>query len=157
MSLWIQLIFSMLAMIQYVLVRPTSCSISLTFKCQSTVIVHVRPWQYLQGPYEIGSVHPSYLASVWVFSWTWIIRSLWILSWCQKPSWIYTWQPDFLDKHLPPKLRKWTKNRSKKGFLNLKKNLVINFSLNLFYNENFYYLLCSCTNPIFGKDLIPEI
>ena len=25
--------------------------------------------------------------------------------------------------------------------------------LNLFYNEHFYYLLCSCTNPIFGKIL----
>ena len=32
--------------------------------------------------------------------------------------------PDFLEKLLPPKLVKWTK---KKGFLNLKKNLVKNF------------------------------
>ena len=29
--------------------------------------------------------------------------------------------------------------------------------MNLYYNENFYYLLCSCTNPIFGKDLVPEM
>ena len=28
---------------------------------------------------------------------------------------------------------------------------------NLFYNENLYYLLCSCTNPIFGEILVPEI
>ena len=27
----------------------------------------------------------------------------------------------------------------------------------LFYNENLYYLLCSCTNPTFGKNLVPEI
>ena len=25
------------------------------------------------------------------------------------------------------------------------------------YNENLYYLLCSCTNPIFMKIFIPEI
>ena len=29
--------------------------------------------------------------------------------------------------------------------------------LNLFYNENQYYLLCSCTNSIFGKNLVPEM
>ena len=27
------------------------------------------------------------------------------------------------------------------------------FSLNMFYNENLYYMLCSCTNPILGKIL----
>ena len=37
----------------------------------------------------------------------------------------------------------------KQGFLNLSKDLVFNFLLNLFYNENLYYLLCSSTNPIF--------
>ena len=37
-------------------------------------------------------------------------------------------EPDFLGKlFLPPKLGKWTKNRPKKGFWNLKTNLVINF------------------------------
>ena len=49
---------------------------------------------------------------------------------------------------------KLAKNR---GFFNLKKNFVINFHWILFYNENLYYLLCSCTNPIFGKNLVPEI
>ena len=29
--------------------------------------------------------------------------------------------------------------------------------LNLLYNENLYYLLCSCTDPIFGKISGPEI
>ena len=29
--------------------------------------------------------------------------------------------------------------------------------MNLFCNENLYYLLCSCTNPIFGKLFVPEI
>ena len=27
----------------------------------------------------------------------------------------------------------------------------------MFYNGNLYYLLCSSTNPIFGKILVPEI
>ena len=27
----------------------------------------------------------------------------------------------------------------------------------MFYNENLYYLLCSCANSVFGKNLVPEI
>ena len=27
----------------------------------------------------------------------------------------------------------------------------------MFYNENLYHMLCSCTNLIFGKNLVPEI
>ena len=42
----------------------------------------------------------------------------------------------------------------KQGFLNILKK---NYLLNLLYNENVYYLLCSWTNPIFGKILVPEI
>ena len=42
-------------------------------------------------------------------------------------------------------------------FLNLLENLVISFFLNLVYKESLYYLLYSCTNPILGKNLIPEI
>ena len=49
--------------------------------------------------------------------------------------------------------QKWAKNR----FLNLLENLVINFFLNLGYNESLYYLLYSCTNSIFGKNLFPEM
>ena len=48
-------------------------------------------------------------------------------------------------------LQYWENGRKmgqKQGFLNLLKNVVINFVLNLFYNENLYYLLCSCTNLI---------
>ena len=40
----------------------------------------------------------------------------------------------------------------------LKKSLLKKiFLLNLFFNENLYYLLCSYTNPIFGKFFVPEI
>ena len=31
------------------------------------------------------------------------------------------------------------------------------FFLDLVYNESLYYLLYSCTNPIFGKSLVPKI
>ena len=55
---------------------------------------------------------------------------------------------DFLQKfYLPHKVAKLTKNMV--GFLNLLKNL--------FYNKDLCYLLCSYTNPIFGKPLVPEI
>ena len=64
-------------------------------------------------------------------------------------------EPDFLGKFfLPQKLGKWAK---KQDFFNLLGNLVIDFLLNLICNENLYYLLCSCTNPIFGKMFVPEI
>ena len=63
--------------------------------------------------------------------------------------------PDFLGKYfLPHKIgeigQKW-------GFLNLKKNFVINFSLNLLCNENLFNLLRSCTNLLFGKNIVSEI
>ena len=53
--------------------------------------------------------------------------------------------------------KKLPQNEPKQGFLNLLKNLVIIFFLNLVYNESLYYLLYSCTNSIFGKYLVPEI
>ena len=49
------------------------------------------------------------------------------------------------------KLGKWTKNRPKTRFFEFIKKFGNWFRLNLFYNENLYYLLCSYTNPIFGK------
>ena len=52
---------------------------------------------------------------------------------------------------LPPKLGKWTRNRPKARFLEFIKTFGHSFLMNLIYNENLYYLLCFCTNPIFGK------
>ena len=48
---------------------------------------------------------------------------------------------------------KWVKNR----VFELVKYLVINFFLNLVYNENLFHLLNSCRNPISGKYLVLEI
>ena len=66
-------------------------------------------------------------------------------------------ESDFLEKDFC--LQNWEnglKMGQKQGFSNLLKNLVINFYY-LFYNENLYYLLCSCTNPIFWKIFVFEI
>ena len=45
----------------------------------------LNPWRYPEGSCEIGSVHLYLLTPVWVFSWNWIIKFLWILAWRQKP------------------------------------------------------------------------
>ena len=69
--------------------------------------------------------------------------------------------PDFSTKKKPKKnqtkLGKSTKNGPKTGFFEFKENFCHLFLLNLFYNENLYYLLCFCTNLIFGKILVSEI
>ena len=48
----------------------------------------------------------------------------------------------FFDPKIGKMDHEWAKN----------KILVI-----IFYHENLYYLLCSCTNPIFEKMFVPEI
>ena len=45
----------------------------------------------------------------------------------------------------------------KKVLLDLLKNLVSKFFLNLSYNESLFYLLYHCANPILGENLFPEI
>ena len=48
-------------------------------------------------------------------------------------------------------------NGPKLGLKQVFFNLLENWFINLTYNENLYYLLCFCTNPIFGKIFVPEI
>ena len=55
------------------------------------------------------------------------------------------------------KLGKWAKNGPKTGFFQFIRKFAHYILLNLIYNENVYYLLCSCTNAIFGKIFGPEI
>ena len=45
----------------------------------------------------------------------------------------------------------------KMGFFEFIGKLSYQFFLNLVYKESLYYLLYSCTNPIFGESLVPEI
>ena len=66
-------------------------------------------------------------------------------------------EKDFLKKiFLHRKWGKWTKNGQQIGFFKFIGKFS-HFLLNLVYNERLYYLLYSCTNPIFGKNLVPEI
>ena len=58
---------------------------------------------------------------------------------------------------LTAKFEKWTKSEPKTGFFEFFEKFDHKFLLNLSYNENLYYLLCSCINPIFGEIFIPEI
>ena len=58
---------------------------------------------------------------------------------------------------LPQKLGKWTKIGQKQGFFEFIEKFGHQFLLNLFYNENLYYMLCSFTNAIFGKRFVTKI
>ena len=72
----------------------------------------------------------------------------------RNPSEVVRGNAGFFQKK---KKGKSTKNGPKTGFFEFKENFCHLFLLNLFYNENLYYLLCFCTNPIFGKILVSEI
>ena len=103
--------------------------LEVTLKCQSTVVVLVVPLAAAgRGSYEIGSVHPS--------------------SWCLL-GWGFFGKVFLFPKNCG--------NGPKIGFFVLKEKFGHKFSLNLFYNESLYYLLCSCTNPLFGKSVVPEM
>ena len=58
---------------------------------------------------------------------------------------------------LAPKSGKWTKNCPKTEFFEFIEKKIYCILLNLFYNENLYYLLSSCMDPIFEKNFVPEI
>ena len=64
---------------------------------------------------------------------------------CDK-AW-FSWKK----KNLLQKLSKWTKNVPKTGFFEFIEKFGQSFLLSLFCNEDLFYLLCSCTNPLFGK------
>ena len=101
------------------------------------------------GPRVCSSFCPSVLPSLRSFSWNCTISFflIWNRAWQSR---IY-WKKKFVQKNW----ENWPKTGQKQRFLNLLKNLVISFFLfNLFYNEN---LLCSRTNPIFGKIFVPYI
>ena len=59
---------------------------------------------------------------------------------------IWVREPDFLGKNFF--LQYWEKEPKMGHFFNL---------LDLICNENLNYLLCFCTNPMFGKIDVPEI
>ena len=78
-----------------------------------------------------------------------------VLETCMK---LYVAELDFLGKNfLPQKLEKWTKNGPETvffEFIEKSRSLIL---LNLFSCENSFYLLCSCTNPIFAKIVVLKV
>ena len=69
MSVWIDLIFCMLTLMQYFLNRQTLHSIVLIFKYQSTAVVFIRSLA-VSGSIQWNRVCPSFRPAVWVFSWS---------------------------------------------------------------------------------------
>ena len=66
-------------------------------------------------------------------------------------------EPDFLGKFFfDQKLGERAQNGPKTGFFQFIGKFGHYFLLNLIVNGNLCYLLCSSTNPIFGKIFVPE-
>ena len=110
--------------------------------------------QWPEGSYEIASVCPSVSPSVLLGHLLGIV-SLFFLNFgmvLETSMAFCVTKPDFLEKkNLLQKLSKWTKNVPKTGFFEFIEKFGQSFLLSLFCNEDLFYLLCSCTNPIFGK------
>ena len=67
-------------------------------------------------------------------------------------------EPDIPGKiFCPQNWENGLKMGQKQGFFQFIGKFSHYFLLNFICNENLYYLLCSCTNPIFGKILVHEI
>ena len=138
MSLWIELTFCMLTVMQRFFIRPTLYCISLTFKCQSTAVVLVGLLA-VAGMVLGNNVCPSFCPAVFlgVFE-TGLLRFSEFWHGGKNPQVVCDNQSFSKNFNFPKKNEEMCQ---KKGFLNL----------------YLYCLLCSCTNPMFGKNLIPEI
>ena len=87
-------------------------TLSLTFKCQSTAVVLVRPL-VVAGRILWNKVSFSFPADICLgVVLNWIIRFLWIFPWCQKPMKLYM-TARFFGKtfFLPKKVGEQSKNR----------------------------------------------
>ena len=72
-------------------------------------------------------------------------------------KWLYLKNDFFLHIYIHKYYRSAPKIGEKLGFLIFLKKLVVNFHWICSIMKIFYYLLCSNTNPIFGKNFDPEI
>ena len=64
---------------------------------------------------------------------------------------------NFLEMFFHPQNWENRPNSPKTGFFQVIEKLGPKYLLNLFYNENLYYLLCPCKNPVLGKIFVPDI
>ena len=113
----------------------------------------LNPWWYPEWSYEIESLHPSVLPSIWDFSWNWTISFfLNFVMVVETHFRLCVTEPHFLEK-LSPKIEEMAQ---KIGFFEFKEKFGHWVLVNMFYNENLY-CCAPCTNPIFGENLVPEI
>ena len=107
------------------------------------------------------SALPSFCPSVLPyrsFYWDWLTSSFLNSAWCQEPCVVECDRARFFEKNLVAQKRgKMGKKWPKIGLFKFIRKFSPQFFWNLVYNESLYYLLYSCTNPIFGKNLVPEI
>ena len=100
----------------------------------------------LEGSHELGSVCPS----VQKFSWDWLIRFF-----SETQHGVRGPCGVVLDNRSFQKRKFCLQNGTKIGLFEFFGKLSHYFFLNLVYKEIFYYLLCSCINPILRKNLVP--
>ena len=135
------------------MIRQTSLFLSLTFTSQSTAVVLFSPllvagrilWNRVCLSFPPDICQSVFLELDHEISLNFAMVLETLMKLCTTAR--FFGRTFFLQK-----LGKWAKNR----FFSIWKNCS-QFLLNLFYNENVCYLLCSCTNPIFGKNLVPEV
>ena len=113
------------------------------------LLLDPQPWP--KGSYELGSALLSFHLSVFLFRSFFGIGSF-VFSETQHgvrgPCVVVRGRVRFFGKNL---------FAQKMGFLKFVGKFSHYFFLNLVYNQSLYYFLYSCTNPIFGKNLFPEI
>ena len=93
------------------------------------------------------SVLPSVPAFSWIYFLSFFLNLGMVL---QNFIKLYVTEPNILEISFCTK--NW-ENGPKKRFFEFIEKFGYYFLHNLFYIENFYYFLCSCTNPIFEKIL----
>ena len=78
------------------------------------------------------------------------------MAWFQKLIWSCASQSQIFWKNFL-----CSQDGQKRGFFEIigkfGHSFFLNLSYNLFCSETLSYYLCSCTNPILGKNLVPEI
>ena len=110
------------------------------------------PRWYPEGSYKIGSVCPSICPGIFLELYHQFFLNFGMV--LESHMKLCMTELDFPEKIF------WTKNQKngpETGFFEFIEKFGHQYLLKLFYDQNIYYLLCSCTNPLSGKIFVPEI
>ena len=116
-----------------------------------TVVGFSDPQPLLERLYKLGSFLPCVFLAVLL---NWFISFFWNFTQCSRL---------YMEMCMTARLLKTIfcpqngENGLKLGFIWINWKFGQWFFLNLVYNESSFYLLYSCINLIFGKNLVPEI